>query len=88
VDDAEVAEGLRAALELRAEVNADSGLFLRGPQLPVRDYPAAGPYKKLKKYRPQEWNEIVVFVKDNVARRTCNGELLEAALERPLVQGP
>ena len=68
-------------LEFRAAVNADSGLFIRGPQLQVRDYPVAGPYKELKKYKPQDWNEIVVVVKDNVAHCTCNGEVLEAALK-------
>ena len=36
-------------LEFRAGVNADSGLFLRQPQLQVRDYLVAGPYKQLKK---------------------------------------
>src|SRR5262249_48171723 len=50
-------------LEFRAAVNADSGLFVRGPQLQVRDYLVAGPYKMLKKYKPQDWNEIVVVVK-------------------------
>lgn len=70
-------------LEFRAAVNADSGLFLRGPQLQVRDYLVAGPYKMLKKYKPQDWNEIVVIVKDNVAHCTCNGEILEAALKLP-----
>ena len=29
-------------LEFRAAVNADSGVFLRGPQLQCRDYPVAG----------------------------------------------
>ncbi len=38
-------------LEFRAAVNADSGLFLREPQLQVRDYLVAGPYKQLKKYK-------------------------------------
>ena len=70
-------------LEFRAEVNADSGLFVREPQLQVRDYLVAGPYKKLKKYKPQDWNEIVVVVKGNVAHCTCNGEVLEAALKVP-----
>ncbi len=70
-------------LEFRASVNADSGLFLRKPQLQVRDYLVAGPYKQLKKYKPQDWNQIVVVVKDNVAHCTCNGEILEAALKLP-----
>jgi hypothetical protein len=70
-------------LEFRAAVNADSGIFIRRPQLQCRDYPVAGPYKNLKKYKPQDWNEIVVVVKDNVAHCTCNGEVLEAALKLP-----
>lgn len=74
-------------LEFRAAVNADSGLFLRGPQLQVRDYLVAGPYKMLKKYKPQEWNEITVIVKNNVAHCTCNGEVLEDALKLPETGG-
>jgi hypothetical protein len=70
-------------LEFRAAVNADSGLFLRDPQLQVRDYLVAGPYKELKKYKPQNWNVIEVTVKDNVAYCTCNGEVLEAAMKLP-----
>jgi hypothetical protein len=70
-------------LEFRASVNADSGIFLRKPQLQCRDYLVAGPYKELKAYKPQEWNQIVVVVKDGVAHCTCNGEVLEAALKLP-----
>jgi hypothetical protein len=70
-------------LEFRAAVNADSGIFLRGPQLQCRDYLVAGPYKALKKYKPQDWNQIEVVVKDNVAHCTCNGEVLEVALKLP-----
>lgn len=70
-------------LEFRAEVNADSGIYVRKPQLQCRDYLVAGPYKELKKYKAQDWNEIEVIVKDGVARCTCNGEVLEAALKLP-----
>jgi hypothetical protein len=70
-------------LEFRASVNADSGIFIRNPQLQCRDYLVAGPYKQLKKYKPQDWNQIVVTVKDNVAHCTCNGEVLEEALKLP-----
>jgi hypothetical protein len=72
-------------LEFRAEVNADSGIFIRKPQLQCRDYLVAGPdkYKQLKKYRAQDWNEIEIVVQDGVARCTCNGELLEEALKLP-----
>ena len=70
-------------LEFRATPNADSGIFIRKPQLQCRDYLIAGPYKQLQQYRPQEWNEVIVTVKDNVAHCTCNGEILEAALKVP-----
>jgi lysophospholipase L1-like esterase len=70
-------------LEFRATPNADSGVYLRGPQLQCRDYLLAGPYKDLKKYRPQDWNEIVVTVKEGVAAATVNGELIEAGMELP-----
>ena len=70
-------------LEFRASVNADSGIFIRQPQLQCRDYLVAGPYKELKSYKPQDWNQIVVIVKDGVAHCTCNGEVLEAALKMP-----
>ena len=74
-------------LEFRAAVNADSGLFVREPQLQVRDYLVAGPYKELKKYKPQDWNEIVVVVKGTVAHCTCNGEVLEEKLKIPATGG-
>ncbi|MFO0869193.1 MAG: GDSL-type esterase/lipase family protein [Pirellulales bacterium] len=70
-------------LEFRATPNADSGVFVRRPQLQCRDYLLAGPYKSLTRYRPQDWNELVVTVRDNVAHCTCNGEVLEAALKLP-----
>lgn len=70
-------------LEFRASVNADSGVFIRKPQLQCRDYLVAGPYKDLKQYKPQEWNQMIVEVKDGVAHCTCNGEVLEAALALP-----
>jgi hypothetical protein len=75
-------------LEFRAAVNADSGIFLRKPQLQCRDYLVAGPYKELKAYKPQDWNLIEVTVKDGVAHCTCNGEVLEAALKLGVPTGP
>jgi lysophospholipase L1-like esterase len=70
-------------LEFRATPNADSGIFIRGPQLQCRDYLIAGPYKQLKQYKPQDWNEIVITVKGGEALCTCNGEVLEAAFKVP-----
>ncbi|MGI9244861.1 MAG: family 16 glycoside hydrolase, partial [Verrucomicrobiales bacterium] len=67
----------------RATPNADSGIFIRRPQLQCRDYPLAGPYNDLKNYKPQDWNEVVVEVRGREARCTCNGEVLEAAFKLP-----
>lgn len=70
-------------LEFRATPNADSGIFIRTPQLQCRDYPLAGPYKNLERYKAQDWNEVVITVKDGAALCTCNGEVLEAAYKVP-----
>ena len=70
-------------IEFRAAVNADSGVFVRKPQLQCRDYLVAGPYKELKQYKAQDWNQIEVTVKDGIAHCTCNGEVLEDALKLP-----
>ncbi|MEY3852893.1 MAG: hypothetical protein RI910_1873, partial [Verrucomicrobiota bacterium] len=70
-------------LEFRATPNADSGVYLRKPQLQCRDFLVAGPYKDLKKYKAQDWNELVVTVKAGVARAECNGEVLEEAMKVP-----
>ncbi|WP_081613972.1 GDSL-type esterase/lipase family protein [Novipirellula maiorica] len=70
-------------LEFRATPNADSGVFVRAPQLQCRDYVLAGPYKDLKHYKPQQWNTLVVAVRDGVAHCTCNGEVIEDAMKVP-----
>lgn len=70
-------------LQFRATPNADSGIYVRGPQLQCRDYLLAGPYTKLQNYKAGDWNNIEVTVKDNVARATCNGEVLEEAMKLP-----
>jgi lysophospholipase L1-like esterase len=74
-------------LEFRATPNADSGVFVRGHQLQCRDYPLAGPYKSLKGYRAQDWNQLELVVKGGVAYCTCNGEVLEEAYKVP-ADGP
>lgn len=79
----EFASDFHLKLEFRAGVDADSGIFLRKPQLQCRDYFVAGPYKELKNYRPQDWNLIEVIVKGDVATCTCNGEPLDFPKKLP-----
>jgi lysophospholipase L1-like esterase len=70
-------------LEFRATPDADSGIFIRDPQLQCRDYLLAGPYKDLKLYKPQDWNQIEITVKGTEALCTCNGEVMESAFKIP-----
>ena len=74
-------------LEFRASRDANSGLHLRDKvfkhQLQIRDYPRVGPYKTLKNYKDGDWNAIEVIVTGTKAHCTCNGEVLEDALEIP-----
>lgn len=74
-------------LEFRAMPNADSGVFIRKPQLQCRDYILAGPYRHLTSYRAQDWNELEVEVRGESARCLCNGEVLEDSFKVPAV-GP
>lgn len=70
-------------LEFRASPNADSGIFVREPQLQCRDFLIAGPFATLAHYRPLDWNEIVVTVKGGLAHATCNGEVIMDAMPIP-----
>ena len=79
----EFADDFVLRLEFRATPNADSGVFIRQPQLQCRDFVLAGPWKELQKYRPQEWNELEVTVNGGVAKATCNGELLTDDMKVP-----
>ncbi|MBI5767383.1 MAG: DUF1080 domain-containing protein [Verrucomicrobia bacterium] len=74
-------------LEFRAAPNADSGIFVRDPQLQCRDYLIAGPYYALKNYRPLDWNEMVITVRGGLAHCMCNGEVLVDAMPVP-ASGP
>jgi type 1 glutamine amidotransferase len=66
-------------LEFRAAPKADSGLFIRGPQLQVRDYPTVGPYRNLKNFKAGDWNELDVVVTGTNALCKCNDEIIEKA---------
>jgi lysophospholipase L1-like esterase len=70
-------------LEFRASPNADSGIFVREPQLQCRDFIIAGPFAALEHYRPLDWNEIVVTVRGRLAHCTCNGEVIVDAMPVP-----
>ncbi len=79
----EFPEDFELRLEFRATPDADSGIYLRGPQLQCRDFALAGPWKDLPRYRPQDWNEMVIIVQDNNFTATCNGDPLPVSFELP-----
>jgi hypothetical protein len=62
-------------LQFRAAPRADSGVYIRGPQLQVRDYPRAGPYKP-KGFKDNDWNDLDIRVKSGVVVTTVNGKAL------------
>jgi hypothetical protein len=70
-------------LEFKPAKNADSGLFIRGKQLQVRDYANAGPYKSLKTFHTDGWNLLEVSVSGQVAECKCNGEVIEKTFAVP-----
>ena len=70
-------------LEFRATPNADSGVFIRGPQLQCRDYPLAGPFTNLTKYKPQDWNEMIVTVANGMATARSTARSSTSRLKVP-----
>jgi hypothetical protein len=62
-------------LEFRAAPRADSGVYIRGPQLQVRDYPTAGPYKTVR-FKNGEWNDLEIVVHAKVLVTKVNGKTL------------
>ncbi len=73
-------------LEFRAAPRADSGVYIRGRQLQVRDYPTVGPYK-VKNFQTGGWNRLDILVKGDKALCKCNGEILEKAFKVPAKGG-
>jgi hypothetical protein len=67
-------------MQFRATRKADSGVYIYGKQLQVRDYPTAGPSKYAKFAKPAgEWNDLEWNITANVAVVQLNGEIIEPA---------
>ena len=60
--DQDLQQGLHLKLEFRAALKADSGVYIRGPQLQVRDFIRRGEQKQLKKFKNDDWNELEITV--------------------------
>jgi hypothetical protein len=63
-------------MEFRASLKADSGVYVRGPQLQVRDFIRRNEMKHLKKFKNDDWNELDITVKNGVVSTVVNGKAL------------
>jgi len=63
-------------MEFRAAEKADSGVYVRGPQLQVRDFPRRKEMKQLTKFKTDGWNELDITVKNGVVSTVVNGKAL------------
>ena len=67
-------------LQFRAAPGADSGVYIYGNQLQVRDYPKAGPKQYASAAKPAgEWNDLEFDITDGVATVKLNGKVIEKA---------
>ncbi len=63
-------------LEFRAGLKADSGVYVRGPQLQVRDFQRRNEQRQLKKFQNDDWNELDITVRGEIVSTRFNGRKL------------
>jgi hypothetical protein len=64
-------------LQFRAGLKADSGVYIRGKQLQVRDYPRfGGDYSKVPGFKLDDWNDLDITVGPEATVATVNGKKL------------
>lgn len=67
-------------LQFRAAPRADSGVYVHGSQLQVRDYPTVGPAHYAGPCKPAgEWNELEWDITNGTAVVKLNGQVIEKA---------
>lgn len=65
-------------VEFRASPKSDSGVYVRGPQLQVRDYLRRGERKSLKGFKNDDWNLLDIVVTNNKLITKVNGKEVTA----------
>jgi hypothetical protein len=63
-------------MEFRASLKSDSGVYVRGPQLQVRDFIRRNEQKQLTNFKNDDWNDLEITVKAGVVTTTVNGKAL------------
>ncbi|MFO0876442.1 MAG: DUF1080 domain-containing protein [Gemmataceae bacterium] len=72
----EFPRGFHLKVEFRAGPRADSGVYVRGPQLQVRDYLRRNEKKHLKEFKTDGWNTLDIVVRNDVVTTLVNGQAL------------
>ncbi len=80
---AEYGKDFNLKLQFRAAEKADSGVYIRGPQLQVRDFIRRNEQKQLTKFKNDDWNELDITVKGTEATCLINGEKLGNPMKVP-----
>lgn len=75
-------------MQFKASLKSDSGVYIRGPQLQIRDFIRRNEQKQLKKFKNDDWNDLVITVKGTEATYTVNGEPLTPAKMKIPAKGP
>lgn len=75
-------------IQFRAGIKADSGVYIRGPQLQIRDFIRRGEQKQLQKFKNDDWNDLEIVVKGTTATFTVNGEALKPDTMKVPAKGP
>ena len=75
-------------MQFKAGLKADSGVYIRGPQLQIRDFIRRGEQKQLKNFKNDDWNDLEIIVKGKKATFTVNGEKLKPAQMNVPASGP
>ena len=70
------AKSFHLKLEFQASLKSDSGVYVRGPQLQVRDFIRRNEQKHLKKFVNDGWNTLDIIVRDNQVITTVNNKLV------------
>ncbi len=70
------AKDFQLKLEFRASLKSDSGVYVRGPQLQVRDFIRRKENLHLKKFKNDDWNELDITVRAGQLDAVVNGKRL------------
>lgn len=70
------AKNFELKLEFRASLKSDSGVYVRGPQLQVRDFIRRKENLHLKKFKNDDWNELDITVRAGQLDAVVNGKRL------------